>query len=501
MKPQRSLALGGVARPPVPSQPLGQGLAPASQQVVASSQEAFQPASEAFQPASDVFQQSETFQPTDDVFRRPSDIFQRPSDVFQRPSEVFPDGRESLLEPRESLAWVADLPRHSIGFREIQGRMTDSDKRNLDEDDTDSFEAIELRMKTPMKKKMRSRIVLGLPSDEDKRDAEEEMSDAEEGRLPQPEDQATEQPEEDVHGEATTDEDDENKENHPMEVANAVNEEYKPIEVSGARQGGGEGTPLRKSVSLGCLREGEGGEVALLCRATSHLELAQGEEVAMSGLVATDQVEEVLWELANSEKELMKLRGEQDALATRTEEVLAGVLRRRERFKQLWGVSPLRINTLRTVILPRVRVVEQVVEEREEREEVLEDSVVTNIEEEDEVTGVVPLPATPCGRKVRFNSGRNETRAVSPAAATPARASLGNQSFAALKTSFAFLATPQRAAAGTPRARTPGSLRAEPTPVALRRLGARVRGEMERLYADSEEEEETGGPPPGMLRF
>ena len=142
-------------------------------------------------------------------------------------------------------------------------------------------------------------------------------------------------------------------------------------------------------------------------------------------------------------------------------------------------------------------------EEEEEQvdEEELEESVVSNTEEDDEVTGVVPLAATPHGRKVRFNSGSNETRSVTPAADTPpARANLSNQSFAALKTSFAFLATPQRSAAGTPRARTPGSLRAEPTPVALRRLGDRVRGEMERLYADSEEEEVTGGQPT-MLRF
>ena len=91
------------------------------------------------------------------------------------------------------------------------------------------------------------------------------------------------------------------------------------------------------------------------------------------------------------------------------------------------------------------------------------------LEESYEETGIVPLamvtPAanramvTPAAnRKVRFNSGHNETHAFTPQnqpeeeeEKTPVvEANGSNQSFAALKTSFAFLATPQAGRTGTP---------------------------------------------------
>ena len=195
---------------------------------------------------------------------------------------------------------------------------------------------------------------------------------------------------------------------------------------------------------------------------------------------------------------------------------MLAVQQRRERFRQLWGVSlnfcafyqhlsgqvsPLRINTRRTVIPKKVLVedpvqMDHVVEEdtgvTHQTEEV--DSTMENgrLEESYEETGIVPLamvspaaklamvtpaaiivkvtPAanlalvTPAAnRKVRFNSGHNETHALTPqnqaqeeeeeVERTPVVETNGsNQSFAALKTSFAFLATPQPGRSGTPHA-------------------------------------------------
>ena len=167
----------------------------------------------------------------------------------------------------------------------------------------------------------------------------------------------------------------------------------------------------------------------------------------------------------------------------------------------------------------------------EEGDSTMEDG---RLEESYEETGIMPLAVvTPAAnRKVRFNSGHNETHALTPqnrpeeegeeVERTPVAETNGsNQSFAALKTSFAFLATPQAGRTGTPHAarasgRTSPALsyflsrllvsgnvrRAEATPVALRRLGDRVRDEWAKLYADNSEEEDTlSAPAPLTLKF
>ena len=46
-----------------------------------------------------------------------------------------------------------NFPRESATFAELQRMMTDSDKDLMDDDDTDSFEALESRLRTPYKKK------------------------------------------------------------------------------------------------------------------------------------------------------------------------------------------------------------------------------------------------------------------------------------------------------------------------------------------------------------
>ena len=97
----------------------------------------------------------------------------------------------------------------------------------------------------------------------------------------------------------------------------------------------------------------------------------------------------------------------------------------------------------------------------EEGDSTMEDG---RLEESYEETGIMPLAVvTPAAnRKVRFNSGHNETHALTPqnqsqeeeeADRTPVvESNCSNQSFAALKTSFAFLATPQAGRTGTPHA-------------------------------------------------
>ena len=184
--------------------------------------------------------------------------------------------------------------------------------------------------------------------------------------------------------------------------------------------------------------------------------------------------------------ELASLREEQDQLAARTAEILAKVRTRREQFRQLWGVSPLRINTRRTQLRNTWQQEDEVKQEQEEQQErgqgAMEESDSEQLDLTCEETGIVPLAFTPAPRKVRFNSGLNNTRAVTPQdtaapslPSTPSDitppANASNQSFAALKTSFGFLATPLAAAGGsTPHLarNTPGGRAGDPTPLALR---------------------------------
>ena len=188
-------------------------------------------------------------------------------------------------------------------------------------------------------------------------------------------------------------------------------------------------------------------------------------------------MEQAFRELDSQMEELRKVQEEQDVLAAKTAEVttrflylctlghlfqvMLAVHQRRERFRQLWGVSPLRINTKRTVMPRKVVMAVDAIGTKnqvktEEINSTLEDG---RLEESFEETGIVPLAmVTPAAnRKVRFNSGHNETHALTPRnqeepERTPVEANESNQSFAALKTSFAFLATPQAGRNGTPHA-------------------------------------------------
>merc|ERR1719494_1208789 len=155
-------------------------------------------------------------------------------------------------------------------------------------------------------------------------------------------------------------------------------------------------SPLRQTKSLDCLlAPSENGEVdedeeniVPLCRATSNIQLGEGEEVVLSDLVPAEQVEQALREL-DKQEELRKIKEEQDELAAKTAEVMLAVQQRRDRFRQLWGVSPLRINTMRTVIPRKVAVVEEEMssghENAEEVDSTIEDS--GRLEESYELVG------------------------------------------------------------------------------------------------------------------
>ena len=248
----------------------------------------------------------EKFQPANlEMFKSPGG-----EDEFQAPRPSFLQVRESItLEARESLAWVGNLHRQSIHFKELQKQMNENDKRHVNDDDTDSFEAMEKRMKTPVKKvkskhpqdtsdgKADGNLILGEP------DTVEviQTSGGEESEHNQYQEQS-----EVVDYQYVLEE---NKENYADSVRHeggenrAQNCGEKVYKKKHQLFGGGlevvpSFSPLRQTQSLGCLssyhqqEEEEEGEdrVVPLCRATSNIQLREGEEVVLSDLVPAEQV-------------------------------------------------------------------------------------------------------------------------------------------------------------------------------------------------------------------
>ena len=140
---------------------------------------------------------------------------------------------------------------------------------------------------------------------------------------------------------------------------------------------------------------------------------------------------------------------------------------RKDEFKTVWGVSPININTKRTV---RVRKKEE--------------------------SPAVSEPAEEPDRRVRFNSGGNQTRALTPSAPVTPLSSHNKQrrksrkSFDSLKCSLNFLKTPQTAA--RLESKRPvgggGGVPVPPTPMALKNLSDRVMAEFAALYSDSSDD-------------
>ena len=220
--------------------------------------------------------------------------------------------RESLVGGRESLAWVAGLPRQSLSYRELHKLMSDKDKRNLDDDNTDSFEAMEKRMRTPVKKQK----TVGLREIEESEANGFVEVDVEKENMPIVSENISNDPSDAaVIGEMDVKGTSENATNPNMESDQVMEEERiysTPSHEVAPCQGDMEEvlesqdmetdpsdsripfSPLVKSQSLGCLsscreRE-EGGQGPALASAASALDLRQGEHVIFSDLVPTDQV-------------------------------------------------------------------------------------------------------------------------------------------------------------------------------------------------------------------
>jgi hypothetical protein len=231
--------------------------------------------------------------------------------------------------------------------------------------------------------------------------------------------------------------------------------------------------------------------------------------------------------------DLEKFRQEQDELERQQHDLMEKIRERKLAFKALWGVSPMRINTIRTVIpkpnhSPLAKPNQSsptTIGDSPKPSEPQNSVPFTNsdnltpqmpkcVEDEDEKTPALD----PEIRRVRFHSGAIESRLLTPDSAvqdwSPNPQSFAsttnqsfvsntNQSFASLKTSFSFLQTPagdvgerggrrQQVQQEKEQGTAPGKpgMVGVPTPVALKTLSARVREEYALLYADSSEEEE-----------
>ena len=247
----------------------------------------------------------ERFQPANlEMFKSP-----RGEEEFQAPRPSFLQARESdILEARESLAWVGNLHRQSIHFKELQKQMNENDKRHVNDDDTDSFEAMEKRMKTPVKK-----VKSKHPQDTGDGKADEPFGAPESENVIKTSGGEGEESKHFQYQEQSevVDHDvlEENKENYDS-VQHRVGEDRvqncgeKVYEMKHQLFGTGQEvmpsfSPLRQTQSLGCLstyhhqqeEEGvEGDRVVPLCRATSNIQLGEGEDIVLSELVPAQQV-------------------------------------------------------------------------------------------------------------------------------------------------------------------------------------------------------------------
>jgi hypothetical protein len=211
-------------------------------------------------------------------------------DSFPPPREILLGPRGSLfLDPRESLAWLQAGP--STTFGELQQLMNENDKRNVNDDDTDSFEAMEKRMRTPVKEKGRGRVEPGVQdieppqAEENKENISIHEEHRTEGLVEPAWDEDDMKPDEE--------EVEEEMDDIEMEAEEPVGEPARKEEKRPSLPWAA--SPLRPSQSLGSLgptSPGAGAEGATLARAASQLQLGTGEQVQLSGLVPTDQVTE-----------------------------------------------------------------------------------------------------------------------------------------------------------------------------------------------------------------
>jgi len=486
--------------------------------------------------------------------------------------------RESFKDiPRESLAWMSQLPRESATFAELEKLMTDDDKKIANEDDTDSFEAMEKRMKTPSRNKLVSNapryitennkenisaLARQFESTEFINDAGiREKSQITEAKSPnkcykKKHEMFGKYPVSSILGIklSVADVDPQISPNPepeiPVSTASAASSASSPPVPASAPTTllttaapsisvttSAPSTPVT-TVSPEFLNPENQTPISyetissldlvsplvpgIKCLSTDDLSISTSdaaqqpvqvarsasvsnlaEVVSISDLVSTDKVEGLLDSLNDYEEQLRRYRVEQDELLKQELELINKISRRKQEFKDLWGVSPLRINTKRT-ILPLKQTNQTDVEQIEKKED-------ENLDVERDTAD------TESPRRVRFNSGKNETRNLTPVSSSElplegsssssldnsglfnmSRSNSFNQSFASLKSSFSFLQTPlhpkKRITPEMPEkvdfvVPNPKQL-VEPTPIALRKLSDRVKAEFDALYADSDDTDE-----------
>jgi len=493
--------------------------------------------------------------------------------------------RDSMkLLPRDSLAWINQLPRDSSTFLELERLMNDKDKNLLREDDTGSFEAMELRLKTPRKP-----VLSDMLSGTEKFDKKGEENVEVEAEC------------EEKQFENSTD----NGQNSDNEHTSPVRDRFKvmltltPVfskkdelesvesEVFTPKSDLLQGilldefnkmptnaklaTPTIKSQSMSDLTKDDE-EPKEVHRSVSDEIVSEGVEV--SSLVSLDALHKAV-------KEMEEMRQEQEELEIMQQQLFDKIRQRKQKFKDIWGVSPMSIHKTRTVIDKQQRYVEpQQLAAKQFTSVHIDDeitfSIATNnhVDNHDELTestvkdysilntpslvGLKPLAVTPAAlkkkspdmnllntemKKVRFNSGENKSKYLTPDTELSARSRIGedivdpsidpnltsynvglhsvqnhedqakidqqqakysrrsftNQSFLSMKSSFAFLQTPgggskcrQISEAPAPNSVPETSEQIKvglPTPMALKSLSARVKEEYALLYADEDQDE------------
>jgi len=453
---------------------------------------------------------------------------------FTRPSNILPPltklTRESFRHiPRESLAWMSQLPRESATFAELEKLMTDDDKRFANDDDTDSFEAMEKRLKTPSKGKLGTNVPKRVDNKENISNQalifESKMTE----ETPEPAIPKFYKKKHELFGNNLNLNAGSSLSNlSPAEVDSSVKSNSapntpiktfapdSPLPSSAphtpilAHVSPTTGTPLTPGIkSLSTTDISSSRELVQTVQVARSASVANLDEVvSFSDLVATDQVQGLLESLNEYQEQLNKFREEQDELVKQEEELMKKIKQRKQQFRELWGVSPLRINTMRTVLSAKLFKKIEVEESTESKT----DDVIDSVDLTPNITTNVLPPDT--ARRVRFNSGNNQTRNLTPVSRSEfppegsspssldnsgvfdtSRSNSSNQSFASLKSSFSFLQTPL-----PPKKRLlqhmnetdelelakPKQL-VEPTPVALKKLSDRVKAEFAALYADDGE--------------
>jgi len=313
---------------------------------------------------------------------------------------------------RDSLAWVSQLPRDSLTFPELLKMMNEEDKEATREDDTQSFEALETRLRTP------------------KRGAREPPKGYRKER----------------HS---------NKENLPLETdTHSIHRE----EV-------GTLSCMSRSTSMSDIQvkaECQRDPPVSILRSSSLLTLPGATcsqevqtSVSISDLVPARDVEFAVSDLESCLRELEGYREEQEKLARQQNNILTKINDRKQKFKQLWGVSPLKVRQ----------------------------TIPSSSPERDNQEAVGPETE----RKVRFNSGANSTLAFSPCIdslpTSPLATSLNASTLGlqVLKSDLTFLQTP---VSKTP-VRARASL-ATTTPAAVKSLKNKVETAFAALYAEDD---------------